>query len=173
MWMYRPICHILYITHRDAEQMGGFYGEREQGKERTTSKCLLISYIVKGSCTKKKMGAYASHSHTDIRVYSRCWEYFVSAKAVPPHVGEGINHSCEDTFRGICKPTVFTLFPYGNIRRRFLERHSCTEEKVRSGSTQGQLFSVPLIKFYFLLRGRWNGNVATFSKSWHFWIDCT
>lgn len=40
--------------------------------------------------------------------------------------GEGINQpprdSCQDTFKD-CKPTAFTLCPYGNIHRHFLECH--------------------------------------------------
>lgn len=71
------------------------------------------------------------HTHADIRVGSRCWEYFVSVKVVQPHIGEEINHSpldsSEDTFRGVRKPTAFILFPYGNIHRCCLEWHSYAE----------------------------------------------
>ena len=40
--------------------------------------------------------------------------------------------SSEDTFRGLRKPTVFTLFPHGNIQQSCLEWHSYTES-IRTG----------------------------------------
>lgn len=86
--------------------------------------------------TRQKMGTYVSHTHRDTRMYSRCWEYFVSPKVVPPHVGEEDKSqpSCEDTFTGICKPIAFTLFPYGDI-------HTCLFGMSLVDSGEGQEYA--------------------------------
>lgn len=116
-----------------------------QREERTTSKGFLVSCEIRilsfcvgggwvsfqGFLYQKEDVFMCLHTHADIRVCSRCWEYFVSVKVVQPHIGEEINYSpldsSEDTFRGVRKPTVFILFPYGNIHRCCLEWHSYME----------------------------------------------
>lgn len=84
--------------------------------------------IISGVSLSKRRRVHnypCTHTHTDVCVCSRCWEYFVSVKVVQRRGDQSQPlDSSEDTFRGLRKPKAFTLFPDGNIHRCCSAWHS-------------------------------------------------